>query len=266
VISRNLMWKKTGLLASLVAALGAAALAHVYMQKLEDEVSGGPRIPILVAAEDVPIGSTLAEKVLAVRDLPRAYVEPRHIRASDLKKVIGVRVTAGLKANDTVLWSDLSQFSEHAKVLSGLIQNGLRAVAIDGRALDFEGLLRPGDRVDVLFTNTLKDDGASATFTILQNLLVLSVGGSIARGNGQPPSATVHGTSVTVSATIEQAQLLTQAQLRGRINLSLRNSDDTTVVENVPETHAKDLQTAKDRLDWRGPRSTQAKEIIEHVR
>ncbi len=260
------MLKRTGLLASLVAALGAAGLAHVYMQKLEDEVSGGPRISVLVAAQDVPIGLTLTEKALAVRDLPQAYVETRHVRASDLSKIVGVRVASGLKVNETVLWSDLSQFSDHAKVLSGLIQNGLRAVAIDGRALDFEGLLRPGDRVDVLFTNTSKEDGASSTSTILQNLLVLSVGGSIARSNGQAPSATVHGTSVAVSATIEQAQLLTQAQLRGKINLSLRNSDDIAVVENVPETYAKDLQTAKDRLDWRASRTTQVKEMIEHVR
>ena len=258
--------KKIGLLASLIAALGAAALVHLYLQRLEAEVSGGPRISVLVAAEDVPIGAALTEKALALRDLPQAYIEARHIRANDLKRVIGVQVGSGLKANETVLWSDLNKFSDHAKVLSGLIQNGLRAVSLDGRTLDFEGLLRPGDRVDVLFTNTSKDDGASSTSTILQNLLVLSVGGHIARTSEPANSSTVRGTSVTVSATVEQAQLLAQAQLRGKINLSLRNCDDIAVVEGVPETYAKDLQTARNRLDWRASKPGQPREVIEHVR
>ena len=258
--------KKAGLLASLVAALGAASLVHLYLKRLEAEVSGGPKISVLVAAEDVPAGARLTEKVLALHDVPQAYVETRTIRASDLKKVVGVRVASGLKANETVLWSDLNQFGDHARVLSGLIQNGLRAAAIDGRTLDFDGLLRPGDRVDVLFTNTAKDEAASSTTTILQNLLVLSVGGTITRNNDPASPSTVHGSSVTVSATLEQAQLLTQAQLHGRINLSLRNSDDIAVVEDVPETYAKDLQTAKNRLDWHASRSNQQREAIEHVR
>lgn len=260
------MMKKVGLFASLLAALGAAGLVHLYLQRLEVEVSGGPKISVLVAAEDVPIGALLTEKALALRDVPQAYVEPRHIRSSDFKKVIGVRVASGLKANETVLWSDLNQFSDHAKVLSGLIQNGLRAVAIDGRTLDFDGLLRPGDRVNVMFTGAGKDDGPSSTSTILQNLLILSVGGNVVRNSDPVAPASVHGTSVTVSATLEQAQLLTQAQLRGKINLSLRNADDIEVMEGVPETYAKDLQTARNRLDWRAPRATQPREAIEHVR
>jgi pilus assembly protein CpaB len=258
--------KRIGLLASLVAALGAAGLMHLYLQRLEAEVSGGPKVPVLVAAENVPVGALLTEKLLALRDLPRAYVEQRHIRAGDIKSIIGVRVSSGLKANEAILWSDLTKFSDHARVLSGLIQNGLRAVAIDGHSLDFEGLLCPGDRVDVLFSNSGKDESASSTSTILQNLLVLSVGANIGPSDDAVRPAAVHGAGVTVSATVEQAQLLTQAQLRGKLTLSLRNTDDIAVVEGVPETYAKDLQAAKDRLDWRASRPPAFKETIEHVR
>jgi Flp pilus assembly protein CpaB len=258
--------KKMGLFASLVAALGTAGLMHLYLQRLETEVSGGPKIPILVAAEDVPVGAILTEKALAVRDLPQAYIEARHIRSVEVKRVIGVRVGSGLKANETILWTDLTKFSDRARVLSGLIQDGLRAVALDGRTLDFDGLLRPGDRVDVLFSNSSKEDAASSTSTILQNLLILSVGSSITRGDDVASPTAIRGTGVTLSATVEQAQLLTQAQLRGKITLSLRSTDDIAVVEGVPETYAKDLQTAKDRLDWRAPRMKSAREIIEHVR
>ena len=256
--------KRVQWIAALLAASGSVGLMHLYLQRLEAEVSGGPKIPVLVAAQDVPIGTELTEQSLAVRDLPQAYVEARHVKASELKKIVGARTSAGLKTNETLLWSDLTQFSDHSRMLSGLIQNGMRAVAIDGHAVDFEGLLRPGDRVDVVFTSNDKETGSGATMTLLQNLLVLSVGGDIARSDGQDRKGYAHG-GVTLSTTVEQAQVLTQAQQRGRLMLTLRNSEDIAVLESLPETTAKDVLGAKDRQEWRASKGPAPKEI-EHVR
>jgi len=264
-LSDTLTMKKVGLIAALIAAAGSVGLMHLYLQRLEAEVSGGPKMPVLVAAEDVPLGTPLTEKSLAVRDLPQAYVEGRHIKAAELKKILGARTAAGLKANEAVLWSDLTQFSDHSRLLSGLIQNGMRAVSLDGRAIDFEGLLRPGDRVDVVFTSTDKEGPSGSTVTLLQNLMVLSVGGDIARNDEQGKRGYTHG-SVALSATVEQAQLLTQAQQRGRLSLTLRNSEDIALLEAVPETTSKDLLGAKDRLDWRSNKPVAPKGTIEHVR
>ncbi len=257
--------KRVGLIAALVAAAGSVGLMHLYLNRLEAEVSGGPKIPVLVAAEEVPIGTSLTEKSLAIRDLPQAYVEGRHVKASELKKIIGARIASGLKANEALLWSDLTEFNDHSRLLSGLIQNGMRAVSMDGRSLDFEGLLRPGDRVDVVFTTSDKDGPSGSTVTLLQNLLVLSVGGDIARNDEQSKRGYTHG-SVALSATVEQAQLLTQAQQRGRLTLTLRNSEDIALLEAVPETTSKDLLGARDRLDWRSNKPVTSKGTIDHVR
>jgi pilus assembly protein CpaB len=256
--------KKAGLIASLVAALGSGGLAHLYFMRLEAEVSGGPRIPVLVAATDVPVGTPLSESALVVRDIPQAYVEGRQVRASEVKKVLGARVAAGLKANEALLWSDLSRFNDHARVLSGLIENGMRAVAVDGRTASFDGLLRPGDRVDVLLTTGDKDSANTATVTLLQDLLVLSVGGSIARAD-QDPKGPGRGTSVSVSATVEQAQLLTLSTEHGRLTLTLRNPDDILLVEDVPAATPKDLDPRTARTEAVRDLVTQ-KERIEHVR
>lgn len=256
--------KKVQWIAAAVAAIGAVGLVHLYLERLEAEVSGGPKVPVLVAADDVPIGTPITEKSLAVRDLPQAYLEARHVNASELKKVLGAKTASGLKANEALLWSDLAQFSDHGRMLSGLIQNGMRAVSLDGRSIDFEGLLRPGDRVDVVFTGSDKDGPSGTTVTLLQNLLVLSVGGDITRSDDPNKRGYSHG-SVTLSATVEQAQLLTQAQTRGRLTLTLRNSEDIAVVQGVPETSSKDLLPAKDRADWRTAKVSASKEI-EHVR
>jgi pilus assembly protein CpaB len=258
--------KKLPLLLSLGAALGSLALGHVYFQRLEAEVSGGPKIAVLAAGSDVPVGGTLTEEKLVVRDIPQAYVEGRHVRASELKKVLGARVGGGLKANDALFWSDLAQFSDQSRVLSGLVQNGTRAVALDLRAGDFDGLLRPGDRVDLLLTVGGKDS-AGSTVTLLQNLLLLSVGGNIARADEKASAAALRsGGSVTVSASVAQAQLITQAKERGRLSLSLRNPDDITLVEGLPETTSADVMRGPQAATASPQRPASAKGSIEHVR
>ena len=255
--------KRTILLATVGAALGTVALGQVYIQRLEDEVSGGPKVAVLVAGQDIPVGAALSEERLAVRDVPRAYVDGRNVRVADSKKVLGGRVAGGLKAGEALLWSDLEKFQGPTRVLSGLIQQGSRAVAIDSRAADFEGLLRPGDRVDVLLTTGGKDDGG--TLTLVQNLLVLSVGGTTLRGDGSASTkATYRGGSVTVSATLEQAQLLTQAEQRGRLTLTLRSSGDIELVEGLTETTAKDLVPAKEDGTKTAPGAHRG--VIDHVR
>lgn len=251
--------KKLGLLVSIGAGLGSLILGQLYLQRLEVEVSGGPKVAVLVAAADLPVGGTLTEARLAVRDIPQAYVEGRQVKASDLKKVLGTRVTAGLQANETLLWTDLAKFSDQRRILSGLVQQGSRAVALDSRSSDFQGLLRPGDRVDVLLTAS--DKGGTAT--LLQNLLVLSVGSNIARVDDDAPKGSSRGGSVTVSATLEQAQVLAEAQQHGRLTLVLRNADDITLVDGLPETTGANLLTAKDSPS---PARAAARGAIEHVR
>jgi pilus assembly protein CpaB len=257
--------KKLPLLLSLGAALGSLGLGHLYFQRLEAEVSGGPKVAVLAAAKDIPVSGALTEQSLVVRDIPQAYVESRHVRAADAKKVLGTRVTGGIKANDALLWTDLAQFSDQSRVLSGLVQNGMRAVAIDLRAADFDGLLRPGDRVDLLFTAGAKDSTGS-TVTLLQNLLVLAVGGNIARADEKSSNAVQRsGGSVSVGTTVEQAQLITQARERGRLSLSLRNPDDITLVDGLPETTSADVLRGAQSAP--APKKTTAtKEGIEHVR
>jgi pilus assembly protein CpaB len=260
--------KKSAIVVAAVAAIAGLGISNWYLARLEREISGGPRVPVLVAAKDIPIGSAVTEAELAVRDVPEAYLEARHVRASDAKKVLGVRTANGLRANEAVLWSDLATFSEHQRLLSGLVQNGMRAFRIDVRSADFDGLLRPGDRVDVLLTTRGNDAEGSATATLLQNVLVLSVGGDLGKADPEDPQTRTRFSSVssvTLSTTVEQAQLLTQAREQGQLGLTLRNPDDIQIVEGIPLTSGKDVVLAKDRVDWRRPAPARTRGI-EHVR
>jgi Flp pilus assembly protein CpaB len=117
-------------------------------------------------------------------------------------------VTGGIKDNEAIFSSDVAKFAERRQ-LSGLVANGMRAISTDGRAADFDGLMRPGDHVDVLLSMGAQADSGRAT--------------------------------VTVSASVEQAQVATEAMRRGKLTLTLRNNDDITIVEGITETGSKDL-------------------------
>jgi pilus assembly protein CpaB len=201
----------------------------------------------LVAAKDAPAGTILTQQQLVIRDIPEAYLDSRAVRASDTKQVVGNRLSVGLKSQQSLLWSDLTTYTDQGRLLSSLVEKGLRAVEVDSKLSNFDGLLRPGDRVDLLFTATDSAEGHRATVTLLQNLLVLSVGGTMERNDENEPGKRRFsaGQGVTLSATLSQSQVITQAKTRGALTLTLRNPDDVKVVDGLPETTDKEITEAR---------------------
>lgn len=270
------MKMKAVLVSLLVTALGGGLLL-VFMQRYRAEASGGAPVPVLIVIQDLPAGEALTSDVLAVRTLPESYVEARHVRSIDSTRVVGLRTSQALSANQSLLWTDVVTGDDRAVDLSGLVRNGLRAVtvAVDAASV-FEGLLQAGDRVDVLHHVERPGGGEPVTVNLLQNMLVLAVGGSTGRVDGGN-CPTRSSSSVTLSATVEQAQLLSHASRRGEIGIVLRNPDDLAVMDGLPETSDADIvePARRRRLQLRegtAPTLTAAVEgaltapRIEHVR
>lgn len=228
--------QRKALLLSLVTALAGVVLAHLYLRRLEEEVAGGPPVSVLVATRDLKPGSVLSDAVLAIRPIPRAYVGQRNVLASDLQQVLGVRVSTLVTANEPLLWSDVATLIAPGRDLSSAVQEGRRALSLSGNNLTFDGLLRPGDRVDVLFTRA----GGEATTTLLQNLLVLAVGGRLFAEDGARTTRTTRE-SVTVGVSSEQGLLLVQAEQQGSLALVLRNPDDIAIIDALPEARRRDV-------------------------
>jgi pilus assembly protein CpaB len=248
--------RKALIIALGLAILGAVCL-FVYMQRFEAETSGGPKVPVLIATRDIPIGVNVQRNMLGVRQVPQAYIEQRHILLSDMDTVLGARMSMAVHANEAILWSDLASMQVERRDLSGLIEPGMRAMTISTRGSgggNFGGLLRPGDRVDILHTPSRMGAGGPVTITLLQNVVVLAVGSDTGAGDSRGQA----GRAVTVSVSPEQAQLVLHAGSEGPLDVVLRNPDDVVVLKDLPEVGEADIREPerRARLSVRRPLPT----------
>jgi pilus assembly protein CpaB len=120
-----------------------------------------------------------------------------------------------------------------------MIEAGMRAISVKvHEVIGVAGFVLPGTRVDVLVTlseNTRRDE--SSTRVILQNVRTLAAGQSIQQDKeGKPQAVGV----VTFLLTPEQAETLALASQQGRIQLTLRNTLDTTATR-TPGTRVSAL-------------------------
>jgi pilus assembly protein CpaB len=233
--------QRTALYAALAAAILGSVLFWTYVRQLKHELSGGRPVTLLALRHDVDAGRPITEEMLLPHDVPEIYVESRHVLASSLPRVLGVPTAIGLEANQVLAWTDLASTPRGDHTLSAHIPLGMRAMSLSQpeRHL-FGGLLRPGDRVDVLITKTASLQSKRAvTVPLLQNVLVLSVGDNLKPADS--PHMPIAGSVVTLLMTMDQASLLAHARSDSRLTLVLRNEDDIEISEGLPETDDSDV-------------------------
>jgi pilus assembly protein CpaB len=232
---------RVAMLASLVVTVIGFVLLSIYVRQFQREASGGDPVELLAMRQDVAAGAPLTEQMLVVRTLPERYLEGRQVLASDLPRVLGVRASIGLEANQTLLWTDLATTSHDRSSFSSRIPKGMRAMSVAGlgrRA--FGNLMRPGDRVDVLLTKAKTGSEARVvTVPLLQNILVLAVGSSF--GATVEEDSPLRSDAVTLLVTIDQASLIAQARRDGALSFVLRNEDDLEINEGLAETDDSDV-------------------------
>jgi pilus assembly protein CpaB len=258
---------RKAMLAALFLALVGVALLLLYKKRLEEEASGGAPVGVLMAVQDIPLGTVLSDRMLGVRQIPESYLEFRHIRATEASRIIGVRVSMEVRANESILWTDLATTSGERRDLSSLVKSGMRAITIRADATSaFGGLLRPGDRVDAFLTVARDGDarGGRLTIPLLQNVIVLAVGQDTGAGAGLLETAKSgrpgQFNQVTLSVTVSQAQVVAFATDRGRLSLVLRNPDDIAVLDDLPETTVENILEAERRAPGRKGEADEAEE------
>ena len=118
-------------------------------------------------------------------------------------------------------------------------------------------MVKPNDHVDVIGTFTFPKKGPDGklmqdlvTCTILQNVLVLATGKETAKS---APALSFGGSSystVTLEVTPREAEMLVFAeQIKGRLSLALRNRNDTSYEERLPQVDFEKIREEIEKLN-----------------
>ncbi len=256
------------LLIAVALGLTGAGLLMLYLQRFEREVSGGMRVQLLTVIKPAERGALLTDDMLGVSEVPLAYVEQRAVKAADRAKVVGIRADNALEAQDTLMWTDLA-ISSDDRDLSSLVQPGKRAITVRASEAGSDpagnGLLRPGDYVDVIVTlRSELGEGAPSAIVLLQRVLVLAVGSKTQPQGFSDKTDDDRGVAqereLTLSLKVEEAQLLSLARERGTLSVALRGPTDSKVIEGIADMPLSSLydKTAREtvqrrRVDAQGP-------------
>lgn len=199
-------------------ALLGTLLIGLHVRRVEEELSGGPRVPVLAVRASLARGTVLDPEMLTVREVPIAYVDQRALRASELEHAIGLRLSVPVDAAETLMRTDLSVGTEE-RAVSAIVAAGKRAHSALVIGTGAGQLVRPGDYVDVF----------AGTALLLQKVLVLAVGTNTQRDGVAGEDAHL----LTFSLTTEQSSLLKSNESRG-ISTVVRNAEDDQVILDLP--------------------------------
>lgn len=263
------MAKKKLLVAAILVGAFAAVLLWLYAEQLDDEHQAlvADQVEVVKAARNIPAGTPLTKDRITTEKVPRKFLPPNPLLESELNIYLGTPVAVNVEEGAMILTSDFS-VAEVSRTLSSKIPPEERAMALAVDAISgVSGLLRPGDRVDILGTfpigtkEELVEDAQGnkavgyVTMTLLQNVTMLAVGQEISdvpTGDGAKRGGSY--STVTLSVTIDEAELLTIAQTRGKMTLLLRNREDvevTTITKKTLREVLEDLEVIQEKRQIR---------------
>jgi pilus assembly protein CpaB len=173
---------------------------------------------VVIAAQDIPIGTPLSYKVLTTAKWPRANVPMgayNEITEDLVKRVVVSKLSAG----QPLLKAELAEAGSGAGLVA-MIPRGTRAMSIRvDEVIGVAGFILPGTYVDVIHVDTEKTKDVSAI--ILEKIQVLAIAQEAETEEAGGKAKIVR--TVTLLLTPEEATLLALKTRRGSIHLLLRS-------------------------------------------
>ncbi len=208
--------------AALSAGL-AGVLLHSYLQRLEASAgSAGPRIPVLVASQDVPRGTPVAAEHLSVVHMLKAFVPPRPL--SKVSQAAGRVALGDLLKGEVVTDHRLARV--RAGPVASLVPEGLRAFAVPTSLPP--GTVRPGDHVDVLATFASGQPHTEVVVTGVEVLFVLSGGVGPERNEFEAaPEGSGQASTLILLVAPEQEESLAFARAFANLEVAIAPSAES---------------------------------------
>ncbi len=245
-MAKNKLFKSNylrALFVSILLAVFATILVHLYMKKYICLVTGGEKVSVLTPVKSIPKGATITDDMLKIHLVPVNYVPGNAIKPDYKNYLLGQKTAFDINRGGYILWTDIA--IEKKVTLSQTLLFGERAVTIRiDDVSGINGLIEPGDSVDILASLDVpgKDYSSTKSLTkvLLQDVIVLAVGNrtvpySYASGLAKPKgfiqgvgqeTLSTGASTITLKLKPEEALILTFAEEKGRLRLILRSRED----------------------------------------
>jgi pilus assembly protein CpaB len=210
----------------LVLAIGmgmaAVAMAAVWLNSRESLLT----THVVVAKEDVQIGTRLQPAMLQVVDWPSA--SPLKNPLTSIEQATDRVVNMPLVKGEPISMSKLAAKGETGG-LSAVLREGRRAVTVKvNEIVGVAGFALPGNYVDVM-VNTPDGNNNLVSKIVIERIQVLAVAQDVANLESKPKVVN----AVTLEVTPAQAEKIDLARSVGSLSLVLRSQVDTESVTTV---------------------------------
>lgn len=212
------------LMIGIAALLLGAVVSSLVYRSLQDRANpnGPPSEDVVLANDDLQVGTKISDRDLKVVHLPSADLPPG--RFHQKSKIVGRGVILPIAKGEFILPTKLA--GENAgSGLAALIPPGMRAISVRvNDTTSVAGFVLPGTRVDVLLTGNPGGSNTQQTTTVLENVTVIATGQKLERSLGTDAQT---ASVITLLVSPDDAAKLTLACTQGQIQLVLRNPLDT---------------------------------------
>ncbi len=198
---------------AVVAGAGSFTIVRGYAAEIEAlRPAAGDAVTVVVAERDLARGSAIGEDAVRLERMPSAYAPPGAFRT--VKDVVGRTLVADLAEGEAVTQT---RVGGAGGPVASLVTSGLRAFVVASGLP--AGVLRPGDRVDVIATF---GGPRPYTDTVGSGLEVLSI---VEGDAGTFEAGGSSGPSLVLLVGPETAEQLAHATAFGQITVAIAPLD-----------------------------------------
>ncbi len=167
--------KEKGIAVPVIAALVAAFLAMGHIERKERELLDfAEPFEVVTASADIQAGEMISISAIVLSRIPRKFIVPRPIfKIEDAAgRIAAVTIPAGSQISHTLL------LPEGDIPLSAIIPAGMRLVTLALPEAYGQMNISRGDRVDVIATFNLKENGSAkgASLPLVEGAFVVAAG------------------------------------------------------------------------------------------
>ncbi len=165
---------------AIATGLIAAALVVFYMNQVEAKYrrAATPKkeamVSVVVPRTNMSKGERVQKKDIAARKIPEKYLPANAILAQDYASLVNRTLLSPIQIGRPMTWEAVT--GSKAKTFSEVVELGRRALTIKVSQVDsFDGLLRPGDIIDLMGNFELDDLGIESATGVGSTDIVMPV-------------------------------------------------------------------------------------------